>query len=1300
MNNKNHKRILYKNEFIRALSSICIHIVLFFILNNVPHDSNIIPYEKKHVYKRQTQQIHIRTAIDIINLIGTDNAKIKEKRGKLSPLIKTKFKSKLKPIINSLKTLPDKKDENDFKKLVNQKNSVDNNLEKIFQGIKNNNQLPFPFLEVKRGVHSITEKSPLVSHLKEKAAIISEMEKIVQKLDKESLIKTGVSKSVFENKIKEISPGENILNLAQKGDKELSKPYKRIIDKKIKYENKENKISNIKMPEMSEVSDKRELSIKKNLPGRQDIRFEHKPKNAIKSIKKIVNDIDIPMKGQGKPEITSEIEKNIEKINIETQFKLGSLKGMTDNKIKDISVTEEPISFAQKGDKNFTKSYKRIIDKNIIYEEKIKNINTNLKTPEIVKTNEKKNVLLQEKNAYKQQVKNELKPKNEVKTINTPSNIINIARNNEDDKKKITRITPELEKKIQKVSNVAVFNKGLREGILEKEFTGRIENISNLEQSQIQLSDKEKDSNKKYSKSGEKKQSLASSFSEKRFSKNKILAENEIMELPVNKIKKYNKILKNINEDTNLKQKNYNNPDLIKTKGKQIKTSSIQTISKIQTQKKKETETINDTLDKELIKKYLMLKEKLKEIDNIKIASNENTHPVLEEGDKEELDKLVNAPIKIEKDSDKLFSQEKITEKTKSVDENIKIKDKKIETDNIDINKIPKIKRMIDRNLVAVSKKATPLTMVSKGGSVIRTAAGSSSAKKTNSNSSPDLDKTRKKETIVSDIKNKKDDLKKITLKENKQKSEEKKEIKEKKLKKFTNDSSLILSKIQEEEKSDRITPPKGRLITTRLTEKNNIDLQMNAEKKSLSIGSDKKLFESGHRMKISDSANKMASKPEKEAYKKISKMPNILIVNHNATHTLGEGEEIEITMEGDPKNVATFDIGSFKTKIIMNEVSSGVYRGTYRVVKGDNAVNANITGYLINNEYLISSLTCNRTVNIDTTPGISIVTPSVATVENAVQTITGVVNDPNIKNVTIAVNKIKYTVPVDKGYFKHDTKLNEGDNIIEVTGNDLYGNTFSDKIEVNFPKNQYVGPKVTITSPADGEIINLLDNPSVEICGTVSDPNITDARITGNHITMDTKVTNGYFSQKIVPVDKINSYVVEVKNSKGELGISEPVTIRTIGLKIYDIVIDLNWDVSDAIVDLALRNPGGKFISRKSRSRIAYDMTKTTRMVLSEKKADFIYKLKTDTFSVKLNLYSNNKLISQEVVFLQQADTGMYTILIKNHKSNKPVKALLGINVTDTKNVSRLNYKQFGPEKLKEDEKWEIFLLCLPRDI
>jgi hypothetical protein len=76
---------------------------------------------------------------------------------------------------------------------------------------------------------------------------------------------------------------------------------------------------------------------------------------------------------------------------------------------------------------------------------------------------------------------------------------------------------------------------------------------------------------------------------------------------------------------------------------------------------------------------------------------------------------------------------------------------------------------------------------------------------------------------------------------------------------------------------------------------------------------------------------------------------------NIHPKQKLKPDDSIYVSMRGQPKLTATFDIGSWKTSIPMKEVSPGLYTGSYVIKNGDKVLNAFIIGTLKNMKGLAS---------------------------------------------------------------------------------------------------------------------------------------------------------------------------------------------------------------------------------------------------------------------------------------------------------------------------------------------------------
>jgi len=102
---------------------------------------------------------------------------------------------------------------------------------------------------------------------------------------------------------------------------------------------------------------------------------------------------------------------------------------------------------------------------------------------------------------------------------------------------------------------------------------------------------------------------------------------------------------------------------------------------------------------------------------------------------------------------------------------------------------------------------------------------------------------------------------------------------------------------------------------------------------------------------------------------------PNITILVHDGMRRSDKyankvGDVIKVAMEGDPRMRAFFRIGDFKKDVPLKEGEPGVYEGSYKVMPGDNAEDALITGTLMNDAGSLTDwVDALGPVTIDTTP-------------------------------------------------------------------------------------------------------------------------------------------------------------------------------------------------------------------------------------------------------------------------------------------------------------------------------------------
>jgi parallel beta-helix repeat protein len=94
------------------------------------------------------------------------------------------------------------------------------------------------------------------------------------------------------------------------------------------------------------------------------------------------------------------------------------------------------------------------------------------------------------------------------------------------------------------------------------------------------------------------------------------------------------------------------------------------------------------------------------------------------------------------------------------------------------------------------------------------------------------------------------------------------------------------------------------------------------------------------------------------------------LLVNDSSMLTRKAGDQIKVGIQGEPNMLATFDLGPYRTGVMLTEVQPGVYTGAYTVKPGDNAESLIVVGHLSDRKGLVTNWEdVLGAVTLDTTP-------------------------------------------------------------------------------------------------------------------------------------------------------------------------------------------------------------------------------------------------------------------------------------------------------------------------------------------
>ncbi len=149
---------------------------------------------------------------------------------------------------------------------------------------------------------------------------------------------------------------------------------------------------------------------------------------------------------------------------------------------------------------------------------------------------------------------------------------------------------------------------------------------------------------------------------------------------------------------------------------------------------------------------------------------------------------------------------------------------------------------------------------------------------------------------------------------------------------------------------------------------------------------------------------------------------PEITMISSDYSDVLVAGDTLEVTIEGEAGCVAYADLGSIKKAILFNEVTDGMYVGSYKVARGDNLKDANIVGYLVDSSGNQSVEYDNVPINIDTNLAIEVSRPGSILVADGKSTVNITATVKNARGEAINGEYIDFTLVGGDGELSGNT--------------------------------------------------------------------------------------------------------------------------------------------------------------------------------------------------------------------------------------------------------------------------------------
>ncbi|MBI5695208.1 MAG: HEAT repeat domain-containing protein [Nitrospirae bacterium] len=199
--------------------------------------------------------------------------------------------------------------------------------------------------------------------------------------------------------------------------------------------------------------------------------------------------------------------------------------------------------------------------------------------------------------------------------------------------------------------------------------------------------------------------------------------------------------------------------------------------------------------------------------------------------------------------------------------------------------------------------------------------------------------------------------------------------------------------------------------------------------------------------------------------------------------------------------------------------------------------------------------------------PLVVITSPKTSVVTGAFQAISCRVGG-GIAKAFLRINDDNQVVSVTGGTFEVDGALRPGLNLITVIAWDLDGNIGKDSLKV-FYRQDEEGPEVGITGPADGTSFDITGERVVTVKASTDAGDASEGVLIINNIPRRVGFRGGVMEQEVALLPSLNEIYVEVTDSAGRTGRSNPVRLSTFDARPKDLVAVLSWDSPTADLDL-----------------------------------------------------------------------------------------------------------------------------------
>lgn len=197
--------------------------------------------------------------------------------------------------------------------------------------------------------------------------------------------------------------------------------------------------------------------------------------------------------------------------------------------------------------------------------------------------------------------------------------------------------------------------------------------------------------------------------------------------------------------------------------------------------------------------------------------------------------------------------------------------------------------------------------------------------------------------------------------------------------------------------------------------------------------------------------------------------------------------------------------------------------------------------------------------------PSVRITSPEAGDTARGLIDVAGVVTGDGVGSVLLWLGERRMELLIKDGSFGREVALERGRNAISVMCTDSGGRVSRDRVVVYYNPDA-AGNAVSMSSPADGEVLDALVAKEAVLAGEVRGTGIDTVRLFYNNRILDVPVKDGKFSRKFSLEAEDNTVFAEATGRDGVTSRSEEVSFRVVNLLPKELTVRVDTELGQSV--------------------------------------------------------------------------------------------------------------------------------------